>query len=116
MASIDHTARARSSARNELDGSTLFSDHQLYPLSPEQEGQLTDSDRASGTALAMLVIEGLLKYSDACERANVRANIRSKQQGAISPWPLIPSQRSGLHAALYYLHDYVEMLLPEADG
>jgi hypothetical protein len=116
MAFIDHTARARSSARNELDDSTLFSDHQLYPLSPEQERQLTDSDRASGTALAMLVIEGLLKYSDACERANARANIRSKQQGAISPWPLIPSQRSGLHAALYYLHDYVEMLLPEADG
>jgi hypothetical protein len=114
MASIDHTAPARSSARNESHDSLPFSDHQLYPLSPEQETQLTDSDRAAGTALAMLVIEGLLKYSDACERANVRANVRSKQ--GISPWPLIPSQRSGLHAALYYLHDYVEMLLPEADG
>jgi hypothetical protein len=116
MAYIDHTSHARASARNESHDSLPFSDHQLYPLSPEQESRLTDSDRASGTALAMLVIEGLLKYSDACERANVRANIRSKQQGAISPWPLIPSQRSGLHAALYYLHDYVEMLLPEADG
>jgi hypothetical protein len=111
MAFIDHTARARSSARNESPESLPFSDLQLYPLSPTQERQLTDDDRAAGTGLAILVIEGLLKYSDACERANARG-----KHGAISPWPLIPSQRSGLHAALYYLREYVEILLPESGG
>jgi hypothetical protein len=59
----------------------------------------------------MLVIEGLLKYSDTRERAKARG-----KHSAISPWLFIPSQRSGMHAALYDLREYVEILAPEPGG
>jgi hypothetical protein len=111
MTFIDHTARARPSVRNEPKSKSFpYTDLQLYPLSPAQEKQLTNDQRMAGTLFAFTVIEGLLKYSEACKSANFR------KRNAISPWPLTPAQTSGLHAALYHLHHYVGLLGSEPGG
>jgi hypothetical protein len=112
MTSIDHTASARPSVRNEPKSKSFpYSDLQLYPLSPALEKQLTDTKRLAGSLFATVVIEGLLEYSNACKQASVRT-----KRNTISPWPLTPAQTSGLHAALYHLRDYVGMLHPEPGG
>jgi hypothetical protein len=111
MTSTDHTAGARPSVRNEPKSQSFrYTDLQLYPLSPAQVKQLTDEQRLAGTLFAVTVIEGLLEYSEAYKR-----HFRGKQD-PISPWPLTPSQASGLHAALYYLQQYTGTLHPEPGG
>jgi hypothetical protein len=112
MAVHDHTADARLSVRNEPKSKSFpFTDYQLYPLSPAQEAQLTDVARVAGARLATSVIEGLLEYSEAYKRAHLRG-----RRYTTSPWPLTPSQTSGLHAALYFLSQYVDALQPEPGG
>jgi hypothetical protein len=112
MTSIDHTASARPSVRNEPKSKSFpYSDLQLYPLSPSLEQQLTDTKRLAGTLFATVVIENLLEYSEACIRVSVRV-----KHNTISPWPLTPAQTSGLHAALYHLRHYVGLLHPEPGG
>ena len=112
MTSIDHTARARPSVRNEPKSKSFpYSDLQLYPLSPALEKRLTNDQRVAGTLFATVVIEGLLDYSNACKQASVRS-----RRNTISPWPLTPAQTSGLHAALYHLRHYVGLLHPEPGG
>jgi hypothetical protein len=107
----DHTAHARPSVRNEPKSESFpYSDLQLYPLSHAQEKQLTDAKRLAGTLFAVTVIEGLLEYSESYKR-----HFRGKSD-PISPWPLTPAQASGLHAALYHLHQYVGTLHPEPGG
>jgi hypothetical protein len=112
MATRDHTADAHASVRNEPKSESFpFTDYQLYPLSGAQEKRLTDSMRVAGVLLATGTIEGLLEYSEACKRARIQ-----REHDAISPWPLISSEASGLHAALYYLRQYAGMLHPEQGG
>jgi hypothetical protein len=112
MTYTDHTAPTCPSVRNEPQSRHFpYSDLQLYPLSFEQEKRLTRESRAAGTLLAVTVIHRLLDYNDACKRANVRI-----KRNAISPWPLTPAQVSGLHAALFYLDQYIGLLPPERGG
>ncbi|GLQ95599.1 hypothetical protein [Dyella mobilis] len=112
MAITDHTARECPSVRNEpISDSVPFSRVQLYPLSQAQQKRLTDSMRVAGVLLAMGTIEGLLEYSQACKRARIQ-----REHDSVSPWPLIPSEASGLHAALFYLRQYAGTLHPGADG
>jgi hypothetical protein len=110
VATQDHKAHACNSVRNEPKSESFpFTDYQLYPLSPVLEQRLTDSARIAGVLFATETIEGLLAYSDAYKRARIHRD-------PISPWPLIPSETSGLHAALYYLSQYAGTLLPEPGG
>jgi hypothetical protein len=107
----DHTAHACPSVRNEPKSKSFpYSDLQLYPLSPEQAEQLTDDQKLAGTLFGVTVIQGLLEYSDTYKRY-----LRGKPN-LISPWPLIPSQVSGLHAALFHLQQYIGTLRPEQGG
>lgn len=111
MTFIDHTAHARPAVRNEPKSQSFpYTDLQLYPLSPAEEKQLIDEHRRAGSLFAVTVIEGLLEYSDAYKR-----HFRG-QHDPISPWPLTPSQASGLHAALYHLQQYIGTLCPEPSG
>lgn len=112
MTSKDDTAHACPPVCNESDAEDFpFSEKQLYPLTPEQEQLLTRTSRVAGVLLAVTTIDGLLAYSDACKRARL-----PRKRNTVSPWPLVPSQVSGLSAALYYLREYVSMLPPDSDG
>jgi hypothetical protein len=112
VADRDDTARTCLLVRNEPQTPSIpFTDYQLYPLSRAKAEQLTDTLRVAGTTLATTIIEGLLEYNDAYKRTRVRGRYYTP-----SPWPLSPSQASGLHAALYYLGQYVETLPPEPGG
>ncbi|GLQ96838.1 hypothetical protein [Dyella mobilis] len=112
MATQDHTADARPSVRNEpVSESFPFANYQLYPLSRTQQKRLTNSARIAGVAHATGTIEALLEYSEAYKRARI-----GRTRDPISPWPLIPSEASGLHAALYYLRQYAGTLPPEPGG
>ena len=112
MVSTDHTAPVCPRVPPEPQSKSVpFADYQLYPLSLAQEKKLTDTMRLAGTALAGQVIQDLLAYSDAYKRAFPRA-----RRNTISPWPLTPAQASGLHAALYYLRQYVGTLRTKTDG
>lgn len=111
MTFIDHTAPARLSVRNEPESQSFpYTDLQLYPLSPAEEKQLTDEHRRLGSLFAITVVEGLLKYNEAYKR-----HFGGKHHPT-SPLPLMPSQVSGLHAALYHLQQYLGTLHPEPGG
>lgn len=112
MTSTDDTARACRPVCQASDSDGFpFSEKQLYPLSPEQEKLLTRSSRVASVLLAITTIDGLLAYSDACKQARL-----PRKRNTVSPWPLVPSQVSGLSAALYYLREYVDLLPQEPGG
>ena len=112
MTSTDHTAPLCPKVRNEPESKSFpFTDLQLYPLSPAQQEQLTDTMKLAGTSLAVTVISGLLEYSEAFKRTHFRG-----WRNTINPWPLTPSQTSGLHAALFHLREYVDTLHAEPGG
>jgi len=110
MASMNHTARVRSSVRKEpATPSTSSIDGTLYPLSLERERRLTNLQRLAGTALAGTVIEGILHT----HRAFKQKHKNGEKSGL---WPLNPVQLNGLNAALYFLRQYVDTLTPEQGG
>lgn len=111
MTSTDHTARSCPRVRKKPKSQSFpFTDRQLYPLSREQQEQLTDEMKRVGALFGASVIRGLLDYNDA-----YRSRIRGKHN-PLSPWPLVPSQVSGLHAALFHLQQYIGTLRLEPGG
>ena len=110
MASMNHTARAHASVRNEpRTSSTTSVDGTLYPLSLERERRLTNLQRLAGTALAATVIDGMLQT----HRAFQQSPKNGEKSGLL---PLDPAQLNGLNAALYFLRQYVDTLRPERGG
>lgn len=112
MTSTDHTAPFCPQVCNEPESKSFpFTDLQRYPLSPAQQAQLTDPMKIAGTLLAVTTINGLLEYSEAFKRKRFRG-----WRNTTNPWPLTPAQTSGLHAALYHLHEYAGTLCSEPGG
>jgi hypothetical protein len=110
MASRDHTAHARLLVRNEPNSeSTASAGESSHPLGAEQMWQQTWTSKRAGTALAVAVIEGMLKT----HRKFQQANPGGKRLGLL---PLNPVQLIGLEAAIDLLHHYVDMLDSEASG
>ena len=110
MASMNHTARVRSSVRKEpATPSTSPIDGTLYPLSLERERRLTNLQRLAGTALAGTVIEGILHT----HRAFKKKHKNGEKSGLL---PLNRVRLNGLNAALYFLRQYVDTLTPEQGG
>jgi hypothetical protein len=110
MASMDHTAHARLLVRSEPKSkSTLTVDAPLSALSDERERRRTCETQRAGAALAIAVMDGLLKNHHALKRAHT-----SDKSGDLLP--LNPVQRIGLETAIDLLHHYVDTLTPGRGG
>jgi hypothetical protein len=110
MASRDHTARAYLLVRNEPKAeSTSSIDDSLSPLSVEPMWRQTYASKRAGSALAIAVIEGMLKT----HRQFARANKDGKRMGLL---PLNTVQLIGLETAIDLLQQYVDTLDPEISG
>jgi hypothetical protein len=110
MASRDHTAHARLWVRNEPNSeSTASAGESSHSLDAEQMGQQAYASKRAGAALAVAVIEGMLKT----HRKFQRANPGGKRLGLL---PLSPVQLIGLEAAIDLLHHYVDVLDSEVSG
>jgi hypothetical protein len=107
MASRDHTARVCHLVRNEPKSeSTSKVDRLLQQERAERERrQACESQRAS-TALALAVIEGMLKTPSSFKKTH-------KSGGRL---PLNPVQRIGLETALDLLRHHVDTLSSEISG
>jgi hypothetical protein len=104
MASIDHTARSRPLVRNEPKSKpTSTIEAPLNRLSEERERRQACEATRAGAALAIAVMEGMLKN----HRAYEQALTRDKRTGHLS---LNPVQYIGLETAIDLLHHYVDTL------
>ncbi|GAB2574762.1 hypothetical protein ISP15_15290 [Dyella jejuensis] len=106
MANPDHTAHARPSK----SAPTSF-ERNFQFLEAVKETPPTRQTALAGTSLAFVVIQGLLDYNQAFERAQTRG-----KHPELHPWPLTQAQTNGLHAAIHFLRQYVELLKPEPGG
>ena len=110
MAFMDHTAHARLLVRNEPKSKhTLTVDAPLTALSEQRERQRTCDTQRAGAALAIAVMDGLLKN----HRAAMQAHGSGKTPSRLS---LDPVQRIGLETAIDLLHHYVDTLTPGRGG
>jgi hypothetical protein len=107
MASIDHTARPRLLVPT--GPKSKWINGKLYPLSAEQEKRQGYASKLAGTALAVAVIEGMLKTDSTFKDNHPRG-----EPNGLLPFNLV--QVNGLKAALYFLHRYVDTLHPETSG
>jgi hypothetical protein len=104
MASIDHTARSSHLVRNEPKSrSTSTVDVPLSPMSAERERQQACESKRAGTALAIAVMEGILKSHRAYQRVR-----RDGAKADLSP--LNPVQLIGVEIGIDLLHHYVDTL------
>jgi hypothetical protein len=109
MASIDHTARIRALVRNEPKSKSTSTVGKTLPRGEERERQRAYESRRAGTALAVAVIEGMLKTDSTFKQMH--------QNGAQSGLlPLNPVQLIGLENAIDLLHHYVDILSPGKSG
>jgi hypothetical protein len=110
MASIDHTARIRHLVRNEPKSkSTSTVDRPLHQGSAERERrQAYESQRAS-TALAVAVLEGMLKTNSTFKKTHRNGD----RCGLL---PLNAVQLIGLETAIEILHQHVDTLSSEVSG
>jgi hypothetical protein len=110
MASLNHTAPAHPLVRNEPKSkSTSSVDDPFHLRSAERERRQTHASQQASTALAVAVIEGMLKT----HRAFKQAHDSGERMGLL---PLNPVQRIGLETAIDLLHHYVDTLSPETSG
>jgi hypothetical protein len=110
MASRDHKAHARHLVRNEPKSkSTLTIDAPVNAVTEEQERRRACDSQRAGAALAIAVMEGMLKN----HRALKQAHTHGKSTGHL---PLNPVQCIGLETAIDLLHHYVDTLTPGRGG
>ncbi|GAB2562888.1 hypothetical protein ISP15_05850 [Dyella jejuensis] len=110
MANPDHTAHTPSSVPTEPDSTpTAPFDRPFQFLEAVKETPPTRQTALAGTSLAFVVIQGLLDYNEAFIQAQGK-------HPELHPWPLTQAQTNGLHAAIHFLRQYVELLKPEPGG
>lgn len=110
MASIDLTARFRPKVRTELKSkSTSTVSAPLSEESEERERRRVFESRRAGAALAIAVMEGMLKH----HRRSKRAHTGGKRTGLLL---LNPVQCIGLETAIDLLHHYADTLTPVGGG
>jgi hypothetical protein len=109
MAFMDHTARSRASVRKEPESHPTTTADVPLPRSADQERRRTDESRRAHTALAVAVMEGMLKSHQAFKKAHPKG----KKRGLL---PLNAVQIFGLEAAIDLLHQHVDPLNPEKSG
>jgi hypothetical protein len=109
MACMDHTARSRAPVCNEPNPDPLSTAGVPLPRSADQERRTLLESRRANTALALAVIQGMLKNHKACKR---------KPRTGEKPGtrPLNAVQVFGLEAAIDLLHHYADTLNPENSG
>ncbi|GLQ86716.1 hypothetical protein [Dyella flagellata] len=100
MVSKNSTTRARPSETFWLGEPPRF------PKDPQRNERYAYLMKFAGTSVAIQVIRGLLKSSEAFNRA--KAYNRLPEPGAL---PLTPTQVDGLCAALYFLHRHGDAML-----
>jgi hypothetical protein len=100
----------RTPFRNEPKSkSTSTIDVPVNVVTEEQEQRRACDPRRAGTALAIAVMEGMLKH----HRALKQAHTQGKSTDAL---PLNPVQYIGLETAIDLLHHYVDTLTPGRGG
>jgi hypothetical protein len=109
MTSMDHTAHARPSVRNEPSSPPDPFMDRPSPLGLGLEKFDNFPAKLAGISLAINVVQGLLERSGASKQHTFSSSTRV-------PWPLNPVQTAGLHAAVYLLQQYAESLNPEPGG
>jgi hypothetical protein len=109
MASEDHTGRARVQVRNEPKSKSTPSVGETLLRNAERERRMTYESEKAGTALALAVIEGMLKTHGTFKQTDQRGEMR----GLL---PLNPVQLIGLETAIDLLHHYAGTLSPEIRG
>jgi hypothetical protein len=110
MASMDHTTRSCPPVHHEpLSQTTPSVDGPPNTRGAGQERRWTYASRRAGAALAVAVMNGMLKTHHTRKRA--------KPDGKpMECLPLNPVQRLGLETAIDLLHHYVDTLTPEEGG
>ena len=109
MASIDHTAHARHSVRNEPHSPPDPFIDQRSPLGLELEKFDNYTAKLAGISLAIHVVRGVLEHSESSQQPNAPCR-------ALTYWPLNPVQVTGLQAAIYLLQQYADTLDTESAG
>jgi hypothetical protein len=110
MASMDHTARLRLLAKNKPNSKSSSSVDDLADASDaRREQRQTYASLRAGSALAVAVIEGMLRTHHTFEQTRHD----DKRVGLL---PLNPVQLIGLETAIDLLYHYVDTLTPEGGG
>ncbi|GLQ97714.1 hypothetical protein [Dyella mobilis] len=110
MTFMDHTAPScRWVQKDPKSKSTSSVDDARLSESAERERRQSYASQQAGTALAVAVIEGLLK----AHRISKHAGETGKRTGLL---PLNPVQQIGLETAIDLLHLHVDTLTPEGGG
>jgi hypothetical protein len=110
MASMDHTTRSCPPVHHEpIPQATPSVDDPPNIQGAGQERRWTYASRRAGAALAVAVMNGMLKT----HHAHKRVRPDGKPAGFL---PLNPVQRIGLETAIDLLHHYVGTLTPEEGG
>jgi hypothetical protein len=110
MASMDHTTRSCPPVHHEpTSQATPSVDGPPNTRGGGQERRWMNASEQASAALAITVMEGMLKT----HHARKRAHPDGKPMGFL---PLNPVQRIGLETAIDLLHHYVDTLTPEEGG
>jgi hypothetical protein len=110
MASTNHTARVRRLVRNEPNSkSTASVGAPVLARESERERRQRYVERIADTALALAVIDGMLRTSEAFKQAN-------KEGTRLGLLPFNAVQIIGLTTATEILHHYADMLRSERGG
>jgi hypothetical protein len=109
MGTIDHTARARPTVRNEPSSppDPFIDLRPTLGLGLERFDNCTA--KLAGVALAINVVQGVLARSESSKQPDTPRSTRLIM-------PLNPVQTTGLHAAVYLLQQYADTLNPEPGG
>jgi hypothetical protein len=109
MASIDHTARVRPLVRNEPKSkSPASADRASHAPKRARKGRLNQASQRAGAALAVAVLEGMLKMH--------RVSKHGLHVGRHGLPPFNPVQLIGLETAIDLLNRYVDILSPDTGG
>jgi hypothetical protein len=109
MASIDHTARIRPLVRKEPKSkSTPRTDCTPHAPKRARKGRLNQASQRAGAALAVAVLEGMLKMH--------RVSKHGLHVGRHGLPPFNPVQLIGLETAIDLLNRYADMLSPDTGG
>jgi 2,3-bisphosphoglycerate-independent phosphoglycerate mutase len=110
MASIDHTARLRHLVRNEPKSkSTSTFDRPPHQGSVERERRQAHESQRASTALAVAVIEGMLKTHSTFKKTH-----KNGDRSGLLPFNAV--QLIGLESAIEILHQHVDTLSSEVSG